>query len=163
MQSTSSRSPRLRQCILLRVELNRITWSGSQWWYGCTLPVCRHDNLHLHLHCSAHVDSRASPHYSKAPAHVAMMCVRSEIGGWVGGVSHESVSVAHMVRRRQTEKASCMIRNVTHITQLFAAGVAPVLIRLYRTKGVRACAAPMRLRATGSRVDTASLRRRVVE
>jgi len=103
----------------LRVELDRITWSGSQWWYGCTLPVCRHDNLHLHLHCSAHVDSRASPHYSKAPVHVAMMCVRSEIGGWMGGVSHESVSVAHMVRRRQTEKASCMTRNVTHITQLF--------------------------------------------
>jgi hypothetical protein len=160
----------LRQCIPLRVELNRITCPRSKWWYGCTVLFRCADTTICICVCtciciagSAHVDSRASPRYSKAPAHVAMMCVRGEIGGWMGGVSHDSVSVAHMVRRRQTEKASCMIRNVTHITQLFSAGVAPVLIRLYRTKGVRPCAALMRLRMTCSRVDTASLRRSKAE
>jgi hypothetical protein len=80
----------------------------------------------------------------------------------VGGVSYQSVPVVHMVRRRQTEKASCMTRNVTHIAEFLAAGVAPVLIRLYRTKGVRTCAALMRLKATGLRVDTAFPPRRVV-
>ena len=47
--------------------------------------------------------------------HMAMMCVRS---GWVGGASYWSVFVIHMVRRRHTEKATCMTRTSSNSPRL---------------------------------------------